>query len=69
MDDPGSQPFVTGVGGTTLSSLGPPPSEAVWNNGGNAAGLLGVQGGAGGGGVSQIWTMPGYQSMRRARCT
>src|SRR5205085_5727428 len=62
VDDPGSQPFVTGVGGTTLSSLGPPPSESVWNNGGNPTTLLATQGGAGGGGVSQIWKMPGYQS-------
>jgi subtilase family serine protease len=62
VDDPGSQPFVTGIGGTTLSSLGPPPGESVWNNGGNASTLLALQGGAGGGGVSQIWRMPGYQS-------
>jgi subtilase family serine protease len=62
VDDPGSQPFVTGVGGTTLSSLGPPPSEHVWNSAGNPVGLVGVQGGAGGGGVSQLWTMPTYQS-------
>jgi subtilase family serine protease len=62
VDDPASQPFVTGVGGTTLSALGPPPSETVWNNGGNPLALAPLQGGAGGGGVSQLWTMPGYQS-------
>jgi len=62
VDDPGSQQFVTGVGGTTLGSLGPPPGERVWNNGGNPTNLLGAQGGAGGGGVSQIWAMPTYQS-------
>ncbi len=62
VDDPGSQPFVTGVGGTTLSSLGPPPTETVWNNGGNPASLLSLGGGAGGGGVSRLWKMPGYQS-------
>ena len=62
VDDPGSQQYVTGVGGTTLSSIGPPPTETVWNNGGNATGMLGIQGGAGGGGVSQIWAMPNYQS-------
>ncbi len=61
VDDPGSQPFVTGVGGTTLSSLGPPPAESVWNHGGNPTGLLATQGGAGGGGVSHAWSMPGYQ--------
>jgi subtilase family serine protease len=60
VDDPASQPFVTGVGGTTLSSLGPPPGESVWNNG-SVAGLSGT-GGAGGGGISQTWPMPAYQS-------
>ena len=60
VDDPSSQPFVTGVGGTTLTGLGPPPSEAVWNNGA-VAGLTGT-GGAGGGGISQTWAMPPYQS-------
>ena len=60
VDDPSSQPFVTGVGGTTLNGLGPPPSESVWNNGA-VAGLTGT-GGAGGGGVSQTWAMPAYQS-------
>ncbi len=62
VDDPGSQQFVTGVGGTTLGSLGPAPSESAWNNGGNPSGVVGLQGGAGGGGLSQIWTMPSYQS-------
>lgn len=62
VDDPASQPFATAVGGTTLSSLGPPASETVWNNGGNPSALLPVQGGATGGGVSQIWAMPSYQS-------
>ena len=61
VDDPGSQPFVTGVGGTTLSGLGPPPSEGVWNHGGNPSGVFVNQGGAGGGGVSHAWSMPGYQ--------
>jgi hypothetical protein len=60
VDDPSSQPFVTGVGGTTLSSVGPPPSESVWNNGAVAA--LTGNGGAGGGGISQMWSMPPYQS-------
>jgi subtilase family serine protease len=62
VDDPGSQPFVTGVGGTSLGALGPPPSESVWNSGGNPTSLVATEGGAGGGGVSQIWRMPGYQS-------
>jgi subtilase family serine protease len=53
VDDPASQPFVTGVGGTMLSSIGPPPSEKVWNNG---------IGNAGGGGISSLWAMPSYQA-------
>jgi pro-kumamolisin-like protein/putative Ig domain-containing protein/subtilase family protein len=62
VDDPASQPFVTGVGGTSLKTTGPPPSETVWNNGGNLGGLLGVEPGAGGGGVSSLWPMPTYQT-------
>ena len=58
VDDPGSQRFVTGVGGTTVEAAGPPPTETVWNRpaSGSAA-----DGGAGGGGVSSAWQMPGYQ--------
>jgi subtilase family serine protease len=55
VDDPASQPYVTGVGGTTLSGLGPPPSQTVWNE-------SALAGGAGGGGVSAAWGMPSYQS-------
>ena len=33
VDDPASQPWVTGVGGTTINALGPPPTESVWNLG------------------------------------
>ncbi len=51
VDDPASQPFVTGVGGTSLQSLGPPPSESVWDN----------SDGASGGGVSTLWGRPFYQ--------
>ncbi|HWF53669.1 MAG TPA: protease pro-enzyme activation domain-containing protein, partial [Solirubrobacteraceae bacterium] len=53
-DDPGTQPNVTAVGGTTLTALGPPPTEQVWNDG------LGND--AGGGGIAKFWTMPSYQS-------
>ena len=52
VDDPASQPFVTGVGGTRLTSLGPPPTETVWDN----------TAGAGGGGISSLWPMPPYQT-------
>ncbi len=55
VDDPASQPDVTGVGGTTLSNPGPPASESVWNE--SVAGA-----GAGGGGISTLWSMPSYQS-------
>jgi hypothetical protein len=53
---------VTGVGGTTLSAIGARPTEQAWNNGGNLLGLLGIEPGAGGGGVSSFWQMPSYQS-------
>jgi hypothetical protein len=49
VDDPASQPEVTGVGGTSLGS--PTGPEYVWN----AFGL------ASGGGVSRIWPMPSWQ--------
>ncbi len=62
VDDPGSQPFVTSVGGTSLQALGPPPTELVWNNGGSIGGLLGLAPGAGGGGVSRLWRMPSFQA-------
>jgi subtilase family serine protease len=62
VDDPASQPFVTGVGGTSLNSLGPPPAETVWNNGGGLQALLGSSAGAGGGGISSLWKMPIYQA-------
>jgi hypothetical protein len=51
VDDPSSQPFVTSVGGTSLT-LGPPRNETVWND----------TAGATGGGISSLWPMPAYQS-------
>ena len=57
VDDPGSQPFVTGVGGTALNALGPPPGETVWNES-----TRNPPAGAGGGGISSFWTMPSYQA-------
>ncbi len=56
VDDPASQPYVTGVGGTSMTALGPLPTQTVWND--NCAG--GPCGG--GGGVSTLWAMPPYQS-------
>jgi len=47
VDDPASQPFVTGVGGTTLHSADGADSTA-WKHGG--------------GGISRNWSQPSYQS-------
>jgi subtilase family serine protease len=52
VDDPASQPFVTGVGGLSVTSIANPLTETVWN----------ANGGAGGGGVSQIWSRPTWQN-------
>jgi hypothetical protein len=59
VDDPASQPFVTGVGGLTLSSTSYPPSESVWND-------SATTNGAGGGGISTDHTMPSYQAAASA---
>ncbi len=48
--DPASQPYVLGVGGTTIGAT----SETVWNDSSNSDG-------AGGGGVSAVVCMPSYQ--------
>ncbi|HEY5023636.1 MAG TPA: protease pro-enzyme activation domain-containing protein, partial [Acidimicrobiales bacterium] len=53
VDDPASQPWVTGAGGTTISAIGPAPTESVWNTG--------LLTGTGGGGNSTMWTMPAWQ--------
>jgi hypothetical protein len=60
VDDPASQPYVTGVGGTSLTAVGPPPTETVWNSTWNTG--SGTASGAGGGGVSSFWGLPTYQS-------
>jgi hypothetical protein len=59
VSDPASQPYVTGVGGTTILAPTDPPTEVVWNDG-----SLGTEGsnGAGGGGISNLWPMPAWQS-------
>jgi subtilase family serine protease len=67
VDDPASQQFVTGVGGTQVAALGSRPTELVWNGGGSiAAALLPDSGGAGGGGNSSLWRMPSYQAQAPA---
>jgi subtilase family serine protease len=50
VDDPGSQPFVLSVGGTSISGS----SQSVWNDSAEGEG-------AGGGGISGLWCMPQYQ--------
>jgi subtilase family serine protease len=55
VDDPASQPYVTGVGGLHMSTTSYPPTESVWNDSTTATG-------AGGGGVSSSHPMPSYQS-------
>lgn len=76
VDDPSSQPLVIGVGGTSFTSFDPGKDqsprypgrrETVWNPhsacGGTPAGFHGcVVFGAAGGGVSQVWGRPSYQS-------
>src|SRR3989441_8249665 len=56
VDDPASQPYVTGVGGTTLhiNADNTYQSEQVWND-------RAINDGASGGGVSQVWSMPRWQ--------
>jgi subtilase family serine protease len=53
--DPAAQPFVTAVGGTQLTKLGPAPTERVWNQ---------AKVGAAGGGVSRVWARPSWQKGR-----
>jgi subtilase family serine protease len=53
VDDPASQPYVTGVGGTSMPDDTAGSAESVWND-------TGI--GAGGGGVSREWAQPSYQS-------
>jgi len=55
VDDPASQPYVTGVGGLSVNDISP-LSQTVWN--------IPVQSGnpgAGGGGVSTLWSRPSWQ--------
>ncbi len=50
----GDQPYVLSVGGTTITDPTFPPAEQVWNDGSDW--------GAGGGGISQVWPAPSWQS-------
>ena len=58
VDDPSTQPYVVSVGGTTINNAsGSRPQEQVWNDG--------AQEGAAGGGISESWTMPAWQSVSK----
>lgn len=56
VDDPASNPYMTGVGGThlTINSDNTYNSESAWSNQTDSTGS--------GGGVSQLWGIPPYQS-------
>ncbi|HEX5323258.1 MAG TPA: protease pro-enzyme activation domain-containing protein [Capsulimonadaceae bacterium] len=62
VDDPAAQPFVTGCGGTTLTTGqgGIWSSETTWNNPSDKS--RSSFGAGGGGGVSIIWSQPNWQS-------
>jgi subtilase family serine protease len=75
VDDPSSQPFITGVGGTTLCALnttantcavpdnGTYSDESVWNDGYQITnGTISNTASATGGGSSATWTAPAYQA-------
>lgn len=57
VDDPASQPYMVGVGGTQLfvGSGETYDHETTWNVNGT------VSGGAGGGGISSVWPIPSWQ--------
>jgi kumamolisin len=57
VSDTATSPYATSVGGTKLLVDGSNgySSEAVWNE-------FSISGGAGGGGISQFWSKPNYQS-------
>jgi len=52
VDDPASQPYVTGAGGTNLETVGPPPVESGWDQ---------LDWGSTGGGISTFQVMPYWQ--------
>ncbi len=66
VDDPGSQPWVTSAGGTSLTVLGPSPAESVWNDCvgdiGDGCAESGSPNGAGGGGVSMDWPLQSWET-------
>ena len=59
VDDPASQPFVTGVGGLSVQSISP-LVQSVWNQQVPAGNTCASSGGSGGG-QSVVWSRPGWQ--------
>lgn len=57
VDDPASQPLVTGVGGLTVNSISP-LSEVVWND---CSATPGCMANASGGGISSAYPRPAWQ--------
>ncbi len=55
VDDPASQPYVTGVGATSLLSVAP-LKQTVWSS-------SSLSGGASGGGYSTVWPRPAWQTL------
>ncbi len=65
-DDPATDPYVTAVGGTTLTqnaSTGTYISESVWNNSTLSSDAANN---GGGGGISQFWASPSWQAEAKA---
>lgn len=61
VDSPADDPYVTGVGGTTLQlNNGAYGSEAAWSNPNQT--LRSPKGAGGGGGISSVFTMQSWQS-------
>jgi kumamolisin len=72
--NPASQPFVTAVGGTTITRYGTPPVESAWNQTPAGMGFPAPFNGrhgrprkypgnlVGSGGISRMWWMPSWQS-------
>ena len=79
--NPASQPFVTAVGGTTITRYGSPPVQSAWNQTPAGMGFPAPFNGrhgrprtypgnlAGSGGISRMWWMPSWQAsyVRAAR--
>ena len=76
VDDPGSQPYVTGIGGTTLATNGtggPYAGETAWSAPPDPTQMslpgYSPYGSGGGGGFSTVWPAPGYQSVLQSAPT